>query len=211
MRAISKRAFLRINEAIRAREVRLINADGKQIGVVPIEQARRYAEEAGQDLVEVAPEATPPVCKIVDYRKVLYEQKRREREGRKHRRHTEVKEIKMRPTIDPHDYEIKMRHTREFLQAGHKVKVTIMYRGREMVRTDIGRQLLQRMADDVADLGVPEDRMVQIGRQQQMMLAPGGHGKSAEKHDRAAMSAASAAPQPPVGSQPQGETDSRPL
>ncbi len=183
--------------------MRLINAEGKQIGVVPIEQARRYAEEAGQDLVEVAPEATPPVCKIIDYRKVLYEQKRREREGRKHRRHTEVKEIKMRPTIDPHDYEIKMRHAREFLQAGHKVKVTIMYRGREMVRTDIGRQLLQRMADDVADIGAPEDRMVQIGRQQQMMLAPGGHGKAGEKHDRAALSATAQTPssspsQPPA-------------
>lgn len=165
MRSI-KRAFLRVNEAIRAREVRLISAEGKQVGIVPIEQARKMAEEAALDLVEVAPDATPPVCKVIDYRKVLYEQKRREREGRKHRRHVEIKEVKMRPTIDQHDYETKLRHVREFLEEGHKVKVTMMYRGREMGRTEAGRARLMRIVEDLAGIAAPEDRMVQIGRQQ---------------------------------------------
>ena len=178
MRSINKRAFLRVNDAIRAREVRLISFDGKQVGIVPIEEARRHAEEAGLDLVEVAPDATPPVCKIVDYRKVLYEQKRREREGRKRRRHTEIKEVKMRPTIDRHDFETKARHVREFLAAGHKVKVTMMYRGREMSRTEAGRALLLKLAQDLSEVATPEDRLIQMGRQQQMMLVPAAPAKS---------------------------------
>jgi len=169
---INKRAYLRVNDAIRAREVRLINFDGKQIGIVPIEQARRQAEEVGLDLVEVAPEANPPVCKIVDYRKLLYEQQRREREGRKRRRRTELKEIKMRPTIDRHDLEIKLRHVREFLALGHKVKVTVQFRGREMTHVELGRSLLIRVVESLADVATLEERMVQIGRQQHMILVP---------------------------------------
>lgn len=180
MRSINKRAFLRVNDAIRAREVRLISFDGKQVGIVPIEEARRHAEEAGLDLVEVAPDATPPVCKIVDYRKVLYEQKRREREGRKRRRHTEIKEVKMRPTIDRHDFETKARHVREFLAAGHKVKVTMMYRGREMSRTEAGRALLLKLAQDLSEVATPEDRLIQMGRQQQMMLVPAAPAKPSD-------------------------------
>lgn len=179
MQSINKRAFLRVNDAIRAREVRLVGFDGKQVGIVPIEEARRHAQEAGLDLVEVAPDATPPVCKIVDYRKVLYEQKKREREGRKRRRHTDIKEVKMRPAIDRHDYETKMKHIREFLTVGHKVKVTMQYRGREMSRADAGRAILQRLAQDLADVAAPEDRLVQIGRQQQMILAPVSPSKTA--------------------------------
>jgi len=167
-----KKGFLRVNEQIRAREVRLIGSDGKQVGIVPLEDARRQAEAAELDLVEVAPDATPPVCKIIDYRKVIYEQRRKEREARKHRRHVEIKEVKMRPTIDPHDYEIKMRRVREFLGDGHKVKITIMFRGREMAHTERGRNLLMHVAEDVVDLGAMEDRMVQVGRQQHMVLAP---------------------------------------
>jgi len=175
---------LRVNEAIRAREVRLINFDGKHIGIVPIEQARRAATEAGLDLVEVASDAEPPVCKIVDYRKVAYEQKKRERQGRAHRRHVEIKEIKIRPTIDRHDYEIKARHAREFLTLGHKVKITIMFRYREMARPEVARNLLQRIADELADIAAVEDRMAQIGRQHQMILVPASHHKaSAAKPD----------------------------
>jgi translation initiation factor IF-3 len=170
--SINKRAYLRVNDAIRAREVRLINFDGKQIGIVPIEEARRQAVEASLDLVEVAPDANPPVCKIIDYRKVLYEQKRKEREGRKRRRHMEIKEIKMRPTIDRHDLEIKMRHAREFIEVGHKVKITIQFRGREMSRSELGRGLLMRVAEGLADIAAVEDRVVQIGRQQHMILVP---------------------------------------
>jgi len=181
--SINKRAYLRVNEAIRAREVRLINFDGKQIGVVPIEEARRRAEEAALDVVEVAPDANPPVCKIVDYRKVLYEQKRREREGRKRRRHTEIKEVKMRPTIDKHDLEIKMRHVREFLTLGHKVKVTVQFRGREMAHTELGRGLLGRFAEGLNDVAVVEDRVVQMGRQQHMILVPAAQKPVAEKPD----------------------------
>lgn len=180
MPRISKRAYLRVNDAIRAREVRLINFDGKQIGIVAIEQARRQAEEVGLDLVEVAPDANPPVCKVVDYRKLLYEQKRREREGRKRRRHMEIKEVKMRPTIDRHDLEIKLRHTREFLAVGHKVKITVQFRGREMSHAELGRNLLLRIAEDLADAAVIEERMVQIGRQQHMILVPATQSKPAE-------------------------------
>lgn len=177
MRSI-KRAHLRVNDAIRAREVRLINFDGTQIGIVPIEQARQHAAEAELDLVEVAPDAEPPVCKIIDYRKLLYDQRRREREARKRRRHTELKEVKMRPTIDQHDYEVKVRRMRGFLDVGHKVKVTVMFRGREMAHTERGRDLLLRVAGDLADKAAVEDRMVQVGRQQHMVLVPSVQSKA---------------------------------
>jgi len=196
----SKKAHLRINDAIRVREVRLINFDGRQIGIVPIEQARRQAEEVNLDLVEVAPEANPPVCKIVDYRKVLYEQKRKEREGRKRRRHTEIKEVKMRPTIDRHDLEIKVRHAREFLEVGHKVKVTIQFRGREMSRSELGRNLLMRVAESLSGVAVVEDRVVQIGRQQHMILVPASPAKPLE--GKPPVVSAPEQPAPPPGDVP---------
>jgi translation initiation factor IF-3 len=167
-----KKGYLRVNEQIRAREVRLINHEGKQVGIIPLEEARRQAEQVEMDLVEVAPDANPPVCKIIDYRKVVYEARRKEREARKHRRHVEIKEVKMRPTIDPHDYETKMRRIKEFLGDGHKVKVTIMFRGREITHSERGRDLMMRVATGVAEIGAMEDRMVQVGRQQHMVLAP---------------------------------------
>lgn len=170
---------MRVNEAIRAREVRLVDSEGKQVGIVPLEQARRRAEEAGLDLVEVAPDANPPVCKIIDYSKLQYELKRREREARKRQRHTDLKEVKMRPTIDRHDYEIKLRRIKEFLEVGHKVKVTIMFRGREMAHTERGRKLLEQVVADVGDRGTMYDRVVQVGRQQHMILAPTPHHKQA--------------------------------
>jgi len=157
----------------------LINFDGKQIGIVALEQARQQAGEVGLDLVEVAPDANPPVCKIVDYRKLLYEQKRREREGRKRRRHTEMKEIKMRPTIDRHDLDVKLRHIRDFLTDGHKVKVTVQFRGREMTHAELGRNLLIRVAESLADAATVEERPVQIGRQQCMIVVPLAQAKPA--------------------------------
>lgn len=167
-----KRAYLRVNDAIHAKEVRLVGSDGEQVGIVSIEEARRHAEEADLDLVEVAPDANPPVCKIVDYRKQLYDQRRREREARKRRRHTEIKEVKMRPTIDRHDLDVKVRRIQKFLDAGHKVKVTVMFRGREMAYSERGRDLLLKVTEELADHGAMEDRLVQVGRQQHMILAP---------------------------------------
>jgi translation initiation factor IF-3 len=145
-----------VNTEIRAREVRLINHENQQVGVVAIADALRMAQETGLDLVEVAPEAKPPVCKIVDYKKVIYEQKRRLRESRKKQKTVDVKEVKMRPSIDKHDYETKMNHTREFLAAGDKVKVTFIYKGREQVHQSRAQRLLQQIMDDLGELAVCE-------------------------------------------------------
>lgn len=131
------------------RQVRLIDQDGKQIGIVAIEEALRRAEEAGLDLVEVAPDAQPPVCKIIDYKKFLYEQKRKQRLSRKHQRASELKEVKFRLTIDKHDYETKMRHIREFLEDGYKVKATLLYRGREKEHLEFGERLANQLIKDL--------------------------------------------------------------
>lgn len=147
---------MRINNEIRAREVRLINQFNQQVGVVPLQEALRMAQEAELDLVEVAPDAKPPVCKIVDYKKVVYEQKRRARESRKKHKTIEIKEVKMRLAIDPHDYATKLAHAREFLQGGNKVKVTLMYRGRERAFQDRAQNLIDRITADLQDIAVQE-------------------------------------------------------
>ncbi|GIX44020.1 MAG: hypothetical protein KatS3mg130_0428 [Candidatus Sumerlaea sp.] len=139
--------------------MRLINQDNQQVGVVPLQEALRLAREAELDLVEVAPDAKPPVCKIVDYRKVLYEQKKRARESRKRQKVIEVKEVKMRPSIDQHDYETKVKHIREFLEEGQKVKVTFFYRGRERAFQDRAKALLDKLAADLQDIGMLENEI----------------------------------------------------
>jgi translation initiation factor IF-3 len=126
------------------------------VGVVQIADALRMAEEAELDLVEVAPEAKPPVCKIVDYKKIIYEQKRRVRESRKRQKTIEIKEVKMRPSIDKHDYETKMNHAREFLEGGNKVKFTFMYKGRERTHQDRAQKLLDQITQDLDDIAIPE-------------------------------------------------------
>ena len=136
--------------------MRLIDAENQQVGVVPIADALKRAEEAELDLVEVAPEAKPPVCKIVDYKKIIYEQKRRARESRKRQKTVEVKEVKMRPSIDKHDYETKMNHARDFLEAGNKVKFTFMYKGRERSHQDRAQKLLNNITTDLEDIALPE-------------------------------------------------------
>ena len=162
----------RINEGIRAKEVRLVGPDGNQIGIKPIEEALDLAEEMDLDLVEVAPQAQPPVCKIMDYGKYRYEQTVKMKEARKKQAVVVYKEMKMRPKIDRHDYDIKKRHIERFLNSGYKVKVTIMFRGREMSHTELGQHLLQQLAEELEGLGVVETQPKLDGRNMQMIMAP---------------------------------------
>jgi len=152
--------------------VRLVGPNGEQVGIVRIDDALRVAQEADLDLVEVAPQARPPVCKIMDYGKFKYENAQKAREARRNQQLTVIKEQKLRPKIDTHDYETKKRNVVRFLGAGNKVKVTIMFRGREQSRPELGFRLLQRLADDVADLGFVEATPKQDGRNMIMVLAP---------------------------------------
>ncbi len=173
----------RVNEGIRAKEVRLIGPEGDQIGIKPIEEALAMAEDMELDLVEVAPQAEPPVCKIMDYGKYRYEQTVKMKEARKKQSVIVYKEMKMRPKIDRHDYEIKRRHIERFLKSGYKVKVTIMFRGREMSHTELGRNLLDQVAEELVELGTVESRPKLDGRNMQMIMAPLATAKKdGEKH-----------------------------
>jgi translation initiation factor IF-3 len=162
----------RINERIRVPEVRLIGEDGKQIGVVKTDEALRYAQERDLDLVEVAPEARPPVCRVLDYSKYKYEQAQKQKAARKHQQQITIREIKFRPKIAQNDYDTKKAHVRRFLQGKDKVKITIMFRGREVTHPERGTALLDRLAEDVSDIAVIEQTPVQDGRNMTMMLAP---------------------------------------
>ena len=162
----------RINERIRVPEVRLVGPAGEQVGIVSIDDALRLAQEADLDLVEVAPTARPPVAKLMDYGKFKYESALKARESRKNQAQTVIKEIKLRPKIDPHDYGTKKGHVERFLKAGDKVKVTIMFRGREQSRPELGFRLLQRLAGDVEELGFVETSAKQDGRNMTMVIGP---------------------------------------
>jgi len=162
----------RINERIRVPEVRLVGPNGEQVGIVSVSDALRLAQEADLDLVEVAPTARPPVCKLMDYGKFKYESALKARESRKNQAQTIIKEIKLRPKIDPHDYGTKKGHVERFLKAGDKVKVTIMFRGREQSRPELGFRLLQRLAGDVEELGFVESQPKQDGRNMIMVIGP---------------------------------------
>jgi translation initiation factor IF-3 len=162
----------RVNERIRAPEIRLIGAEGENVGVVTPARAMDMAAEAGLDLVEISPNANPPVCKIMDYGKFKYEQQKRESEARKKQKTIEIKEVKFRPGTDVHDYEVKMRNVVRFLENGDKVKVTLRFRGREMAHQDLGRQLLERVAEDTKELGKIENMPKMEGRQMIMMIGP---------------------------------------
>ncbi len=170
-------AEARINERIRVPEVRLVGPSGEQVGIVRTDDARKLAYEADLDLVEVAPNAKPPVCKIMDYGKFKYEQDQKARESRKNQQQTVVKEQKFRPKIDEHDYQTKKGNVERFLEKGNKVKVTIMFRGREQSRPELGYRLLERLADDIGELGVVEARPKQDGRNMTMVIAPARKGK----------------------------------
>jgi translation initiation factor IF-3 len=162
----------RINDRIRVPEVRLVGPNGEQVGIVRIEDALRLAQEAELDLVEVAAQARPPVCKLMDYGKFKYESAQKARESRRNQQLTVIKEQKLRPKIDTHDYETKKRNVVRFLEGGNKVKVTIMFRGREQSRPELGFRLLQRLAEDVSDVGVVEATPKQDGRNMTMVIAP---------------------------------------
>jgi translation initiation factor IF-3 len=171
----------RINDRIRVPEVRLVGPNGEQVGIVRIEDALRLAQEADLDLVEVAPQARPPVCKLMDYGKFKYESAQKARESRRNQQLTVIKEQKLRPKIDSHDYETKKRNVVRFLEHGNKVKVTIMFRGREQSRPELGYRLLQRLADDVVELGFVEAAPKQDGRNMIMVLAPHKNVKPKQK------------------------------
>jgi len=196
-------------------EVRLVGAAGEQIGIVGIEDALRLAMEADLDLVEVAPEAKPPVCKIMDYGKFKYEAAVKAREARKNQVNTVIKEMKLRPKIDQHDYETKKGHIERFLSQGDKVKITIMFRGREQSRPELGYKLLQKLATDIGESAVIESSPLQDGRNMTMVLAPArktSGGKAAKpapaktEYQAPAAQAPVAAPAAPVVETPVVET-----
>ncbi len=161
-----------MNEQVRAKRVRLIDKDGNQLGIVPLPQAIDAAYEQDLDLVEVAASADPPVCRIMDYGKYKYEQAKSKREARKHQRTVQVKEVKMRPNIEDHDFMTKTRHAKRFLDGGNKVKATIMFRGREIVHSNLGRELLKRMREELKELADIERMPTLEGHNMVMVLSP---------------------------------------
>lgn len=162
----------RINEEIRAREVQLIDTSGENKGTVDIQTALEMAQAAGLDLVEIAPNSTPPVCKILDYGKYKYQAQKKAAEARKKQKIVEVKEIKLRPMIDDHDYDVKMRSMKRFFEEGDKVKITLRFRGREMAHQELGVRLLNRVKEDIGQLAKVESEPRFEGRQMTMVLAP---------------------------------------
>lgn len=161
-----------MNHEIKAREVRLIGADGKQLGVMPLREALRYAQETNLDLVKIASNAKPPVCKVMDFGKYKYEQSKREKEARKNQKVINVKEIRMNPTIDEHDFQVRLKNTLKFLQEGNKVKVSIRFRGRQMAHTKLGEEVLNKMAENIKEYGIVERMPKMEGRSMIMILSP---------------------------------------
>ena len=162
----------RVNDRVRATEIRLIGAEGENVGVVSPLEGMRLVDEAGLDLVEISPNALPPVCKIMDFGKFKYEQQKRESEARKKQKIIEIKEVKFRPNTDTHDYSVKMRNVFKFLENGDKVKVTLRFRGREMAHQNLGRELLERVAEDTKEVGKVENFPKMEGRQMIMLIGP---------------------------------------
>jgi translation initiation factor IF-3 len=167
-----ERDTTRINDRIRVPEVRLIDDEGKQVGVLKIADALRFAQERELDLVEIAPEAHPPVCRVLDYSKYKYEQAQKQKQARKHQQQITIREIKFRPKIAQHDYDTKKHHVERFLRQKDKVKVTIMFRGREVAHPERGAAILDRLAEELAELGIVEQRPQQEGKNMTMMMAP---------------------------------------
>ncbi len=163
---------MRVNEGIRVREARVIDSDGQQLGIIPVREGVRVAAEQGLDLVEVAPQAKPPVCRIMDYGKYKYEQSKKERDARKKQRVINVKEVKFRPRIEEHDFQVKVRNARRFLTDGDKVKVTLMFRGREITHASLGRDLCLKFHKELEDQASMEKEPKVEGRNMIMVLVP---------------------------------------
>jgi translation initiation factor IF-3 len=178
-----ERDTTRINERIRVPKVRLIGADGEQLGIVETAEAMKRAQEADLDLVEVAPNSKPPVTRLLDYSKYKYEQEQKQKAARKHQQQVNVREIKLRPKIATHDYETKKGHVERFLRHRNKVKITIMFRGREQAHPERGRNLLQRLFEDLDGLATIESEPLQEGRNMSMMLAPSKEAMASDKED----------------------------
>jgi translation initiation factor IF-3 len=157
---------------IRVREVRVVGADGAQLGIMPTQEALQFAEEQGFDLVEVAPNERPPVCRIMDYGKYKYQRSKRQQLAKKKQKVILVKEIKLRPKTEEHDYQFKIQHVKRFLQEGHKAKVTVIFRGREMAHTELGRRVLDRIIDDLEEVATVEQMPKQEGRNMTLVLSP---------------------------------------
>ncbi|MFO7153185.1 MAG: translation initiation factor IF-3 [Bacillota bacterium] len=170
--SITKEKELEVNYEIKAREVRVIDVDGKQLGIMPLREALKLAQERQLDLVKVAPQAKPPVCKIMDYGKYKYEQSKREKEARKNQKVINVKEIRMSPNIEEHDFQVRVKNALRFLEDGNKVKVTVRFRGREITHTQLGEDVLKRLAESLKEKAVVEKAPVVEGRNMVMILSP---------------------------------------
>lgn len=170
MKRIAKE--VNINWGIRVPEVRVVDAEGKQVGILPLKEAMKMAEEQGLDLVEVAPNSQPPVCRIMNYGKYKYQQSKRIQEARKHQTIIQVKEVKVRPRTEEHDFQFKLRHVKRFLSEGNKVKISMLFRGREIAHPEFGRELLNRFLEEVKDLIVLEQAPRLEGRNMVMIFAP---------------------------------------
>jgi translation initiation factor IF-3 len=213
-----ERDTTRINERIRVPKVRLIGAEGEQLGIVDIDEALKRAQDADLDLVEVAPGSKPPVTRLLDYSKYKYEQEQKQKQARKHQQQVNIREIKLRPKIAQHDYETKKGHVERFLRHQDKVKITIMFRGREQAHPERGRALLQKLYEDLDGLAVIESQPLQEGRNMSMLLAPGKEAAKAEPEGEAKPSddeAPAATEKPvaeetPVTEEPTTEADETP-
>ncbi|MBI2743430.1 MAG: translation initiation factor IF-3 [Chlamydiales bacterium] len=169
---------MRINREIRAPRVRVIDKDGGQLGVLPLLEALMRAEEVGLDLVEISASSDPPVCKIIDFGKFRYQQTKKEKESKKSQHQVKVKEIKLKPNTDDHDIQVKLKHAREFIVKGNKVRIVCVFRGREMMHTEFGERAIQRMCEDLSDIAAPESPPKMMGRSLAVILAPGAKKKT---------------------------------
>ncbi|TAN35649.1 MAG: translation initiation factor IF-3 [Verrucomicrobia bacterium] len=193
---------VRINMRIRVPEVRLIGEDGQQIGVVPTREALSRAQQAGLDLVEISPNAQPPVCRITDYGKFRYEQEKRDKQARQHSSATKIKEIQFHPNVGDHDYQTKVRHLRDFIGEGHRVKVILFFRGRESAHQEIGFEVMNRVIRDVQDVAQAEQLPRLMGRNILMMLIPRTKSKGSQAPAHPAPARPAAAPRPAAAATP---------
>ncbi len=164
--------YVRVNERIYAKTLRVVGPDGEQLGVFPRDVAMRKADDLDLDLVEVAPQASPPVCRIIDFSKFMYEQKKREREAKKHQKQAQLKEVRIRPRIENHDYEVKLKHIKGFLEKKHKVRVRMWFRGREIAHKEIGKRVIDRLIKDIENIGRLDREPHMLGKTLVLVLSP---------------------------------------